>query len=400
MMKKIIIFTISPINKDFLKRYGYEFFQRNNIEVMFFNVCNLIYGIKKTQRLGYDNLGKINDVNELEVLSYNQLYFLLKSYREGSIIYFNISESFRLLFILFLVKLPYIDGSLWGGIQTKDWDKKNILLSLYTKICSVLKSPRKKIQGKISFYSLGILRYYYPPQLTLTSNPNELISYKTNNIDKRILLNHTFDYDRFLINKDMNKPSYIPDYDYHVLLPNHAWMIHDYIINDADVDCVITKERYEKLINKTLDDIELSTGIKIIVAGYPVASKNEDIYRGREFLLGTETEQLVKYSSGVITHFSGAINFAVIHSKPICIINYKIFDDDPRFFQPINAYSKSLNIPINYVDSNDQVNSLVSNGLFSLNKDSYQDYLNKFICPEEILLEKPQLFWERVLQKF
>ena len=390
-MKNIIIFTISPINKDFLKRYGYDFFKNNNIEVIFFNVCNLIYGIHKTQRLGYDNLGNTNDVNELEILSYRQLYLLLKSYREDSVVYFNISKSFMLFFILFLVKLPYIDGSLWGGIQAKNWNKKNILLTLYTKICSVLKSPRKKIEGKISFYCSAILRYYHPPHLTLTSNPDEVIS---NNIDKRILLNHTFDYDRFLINKDMNKPSYIPDYNYHVLLPNHAWMIHDYIITDAD--CVITKERYEKLINKTLDDIESITGIKILVAGYPVATIDEDIYRSREFLLGTETEQLVKYSSGVITHFSGAINFAILHNKPICLINYSEMDNDSTFYNAIKSYSDFLDLPINYVNNKNEISRLMSNGIFTNNFSEYQKYMHNFIIPKELLNKERTLFWERV----
>jgi len=96
-MKKIIIFTIAPINQDFLKKYGYFFLKNNHIEVIFFNVCNLMYGPEKTKRLRYNNIGQINDVKELKVTSYHQLYHLLKKYREDTIIYMNITTNSRIL---------------------------------------------------------------------------------------------------------------------------------------------------------------------------------------------------------------------------------------------------------------------------------------------------------------
>ena len=114
--------------------------------------------------------------------------------------------------------------------------------------------------------------------------------------------------------------------------------------------------------------------MKILVSGYPNAIAEEDIYEGRKFLLGTDTEQLVKYSSGVITHFSGAINFAVLHSKPICLINYKDFDNDPRFTNSIKSYSAFLNLPINYVDSDSKIQNLISKGLFTHNFTRYAEY--------------------------
>ncbi|MDG2284335.1 MAG: hypothetical protein P8N43_02230, partial [Alphaproteobacteria bacterium] len=212
-----------------------------------------------------------------------------------------------------------------------------------------------------------------------------------------ILLNQTFDYDRYLANKGMLKPSYIPKDKYLLLLPNHAWMVHDYIINHGQKDCSMTKERYSQLINNTLDKIESLAGIKIVVAGYPNGTVEEDVYINREFLLGTETEQLVKYSTGVLTHFSGAINFAVLHQKPICLINYVDFDDDPRFSGPIKAYARELNVPINYVDSDSKIEQLVSNGIGSMDKGRYASYVENFICPKSLAEGSDVLFWQRVI---
>ena len=101
---------------------------------------------------------------------------------------------------------------------------------------------------------LKSLELAYPPRLIL-SNSSEFVSKFQGK--KNTLLNHTFDYDRFLMNKDIDKPSYIPNEKYYVLLPNHPWMVGDYIINEAKKDSAINQESYSTLINMTLNQIEL-----------------------------------------------------------------------------------------------------------------------------------------------
>ncbi|MDC3161373.1 hypothetical protein OA953_01205 [Gammaproteobacteria bacterium] len=395
-LKKIIIFTISPINEDYLKRYGYDFFLKKDKELIFLNLCYLLYGKDKTESAGYDKIGKCPQVQETQIDNYFQLLENLRKYSENSIIYINITASARLMFMIFLSKIPYIEGSLWGGIQEINWTKnKNVIEQISSKFFSITRNFKKKIFGKIDYFTSIVIRKINPPCIILSSSSvqAEMVS------DEKFLLNHTFDYDRFIMNTEMQKPSYIPDFKYYVLLPNHAWMVHDYIINNAEKDCSMSKKNYQKLINNTLCKIEELSGVKILVAGYPNATKDEDIYINRDFLLGTETEQLVKYSSGVITHFSGAINFAVIHNKPICLINYRDFDSDPRFLNPIRSYSNLLDIPINYIDNDNDIEELVSKGIFCMNFKEYQEYLFNFICPKEIFSGKKELFWERVMNK-
>ena len=117
-----------------------------------------------------------------------------------------------------------------------------------------------------------------------------------------------------------------------------------------------------------------------------------------KFLLGIDTEQLVKYSSGVIAHFSGAINFAILHSKPICLINFKDFDNDPRFTNSINSYSKFLKAPINYFDNIDDYNNTDLKNSFLRNSKIYDDYRHRFITPNGLGDTKEEFFWERILK--
>ena len=67
---RIIIFTITPINEDFVKKYGVDFFKRNDIEVLFLNLCPLIYGRKKAKKSGWDRLGNCKRVKEIGIDDY------------------------------------------------------------------------------------------------------------------------------------------------------------------------------------------------------------------------------------------------------------------------------------------------------------------------------------------
>lgn len=392
---RIIIFTIAPINEDYVKRYGVDFFKKKGIEVVFLNLCLLIYGREKAKQCGWDSLGACKRVTEIGVEDYKELAQRLYSLKNGSIVYLNITMPAKLLFLIWKIGIPYIEGSLWGGIQAKNFTmgSKSFLGKFRTKLLKLYKSPLKILKGKLDSSLYKFIKLMHPPFLFLTNNHVELMRRKSRNI----LLNHTFDYDRFLLNFRVPKPEYIPNEKYLLLLPNHAWMVGDNIINDWQDDCSITKEQYKKLINATLNKIESATKMKILVAGYPNATTEEDIYEDRKFLLGTDTEQLVKYSSGVITHFTGAINFAVLHSKPICIINYRNFDNDPNFTNFIKSYSAFLNLPINYVDSESEIQMLISKGLFTQNFNCYAEYEHQFIIPNEIAHRGEKCFWTRVL---
>ena len=389
MIKNIIVFTVHSVNDDYRKRYGVDFFLRNNIRVFFVNLSVLIYGANKISACGYQNNNHTSN-EEIWVKTYIELYRLLKTFKNRTVIYLNITIEFRVLLLICWFRLPYIDGSLWGGIQTNNTKKKN----LFDRLNAFILSPFSSVSKKINTVLLILLKRACKPFIRLTLDAND-----QNDCESNVLLNHSFDYDRFLINWKIPKPSCIPCGEYFLLLPNHAWNIHDYILSGNRSH--ITKEKYTKLINNALYRLEVKVGVRIVIAGYPNALREESVYEDRDFLIGCDTEQLVKYSSGVITHFSGAINFAILHNKPIFLINFSDFDSDKKFSSYINAYSRELSVPIYYVDKDSQIDAITISKMLYKDTDAYSSFIDKYICSNELCgIDSKISFWERILAKF
>ena len=95
---------------------------------------------------------------------------------------------------------------------------------------------------------------------------------------------------------------------------------------------------------------------------------------GKNFIFG-ETEQLIKYSSGVICHFSGAINFAIIHHKPILFFLSKKWTNHRYLGTNTLYYSENISKKIEIIEDNEKPN-------FFYNKDIYDNYCKKFILNE------------------
>ena len=76
---------------------------------------------------------------------------------------------------------------------------------------------------------------------------------------------------------------------------------------------------YFEELNRFFSEVEKKYGKKVVVAGHPAATEiyNEnDYFKGRSVYYG-KTMELIKYSFGVISHYSTAISYAVIYNKPI-----------------------------------------------------------------------------------
>ena len=161
-------------------------------------------------------------------------------------------------------------------------------------------------------------------------------------------------------------------------IANHAWELHDNIL--LGIEPIFSKDEYAALINSFFDFVEKHTGKKIIIAAYPKATEDENIYEGRPFLY--ETEQLIKYSSGVFCHYSGAIKFAVIHKKPICFISTRHFNESKYHRAHFMSYAAALGADINFIDNTEHFKKLLDKGLFYYNKECYEDYAKKYISSD------------------
>jgi hypothetical protein len=207
----------------------------------------------------------------------------------------------------------------------------------------------------------------------------------------KVIYTHSFDYDRYLRNKDKLRPKIVPDEDYYVYLPTVAGSGLSSIAEKLSP--LLSRNELVEIINRFLGFVEERTGKKIIIAPHPkYASSEWNQYEGRPFI-GFETEQLIKYSSGVLSHGSFAIKFAIIHEKPLGFLAIRSLGHDSFNNLIVKAQASALGGRVHYIDTDDDLRQLMDEGMMSYNPDLYGDYKRKYIKCDN---SKDHLYWEVV----
>ena len=105
----------------------------------------------------------------------------------------------------------------------------------------------------------------------------------------------------------------------------------------------------------------------------------------------------MKYSSGVIGHHTGAMNFAVIFQKPICLIGLRVFPEYSEFSFFNKAYSRELGVPLHHIDTEEDCYSLINGEIFSINPELYRIYMEKHVVSK---FHRDKRIWETVSAAF
>jgi len=372
----IVFITIYPFNEDYALKYGFDIFKRKGFNVVILNVLSLMFSKEVIKQAGHGNLDKVSGVNQIRVKSEMDCVAHLNRIKGEKIAQLVLSPNIKLLRCLNKANVDYIESHLKLNPTRPTGE------TAFTK--RFLRAIRLLTNNPIDLLSKlwDLLCFNIPYSLLRIRHPKYVLlgSHGTNrrcrlSRTKPIYI-HSFDYDRYLQNLNQPKNSTIPDYDYYVFLLCTPWAVHDYIL--LNYKAAIGKMEYADGINRFFDFVEQKTGKKIIISAHPKASEDENVYGGRPFIL-FNTEQLVKYSTGVICHYSGAINFAVIYNKPLCFISMRKLNNDSYFKRYINAYAGELGSKINYIDEDEDLNKLIYEGMFSYNKDKYEDYKDKYL---------------------
>ncbi len=376
----IIFITIYPFNEDYAKKYGFDILEKRGIHVVIFNVFNILFPKSVEDLCEYSKLSPVSGKEQIRIKSKKELEDRLSAIKGRRIVALVVYPYVKLLRILHRANIDYIRFYL---SSTPKIVKKTptIFNRILVAIILLLKRPKQFISTHpnllIRFVPYSSLKIRHPKLVFIGA---DILSCEHPTYKTRVEFTHTFDYDRYLRNLNKPKPMNIPDYEYYVHLSNHPWGVHDSIL--LNTETVITKEEYAQKINSFHDFIEKETGKRIIISAYPKAAEDENIYNGRPFL-HVDTEQLVKYSSGVICHFTGAINFAVIHNKPICITSIGKLDNDPLFSYYVQAYATALHSEIHYIDTEENMRGMLHGGMFCYDADVYRAFREKFLRSSE-----------------
>lgn len=398
-MKRTIIFvSVHPFRYDQAKRYGFGFLQEKDFDIVILNIFNWINKGAIKHLPEYNDLYQICGIEQGKVRDQKEFRNALRSIKGWKVVFLCLAPTPALLKVLRELAVPYITHYTWGGVDglfRENVFDMNLFSRLMGRLLVLFRAPFKTASFLLNKrHSKSWLKKYPPAYHITMARSGE----KRRCDDRTIMIpNHTFDYDRYLMNKGNPRPEYIPKDEYILLLPNHPWPIHDDFTTTMFHKRTVTKDEYKELINLFLDRLEKQTGKKIIVSGYPNATEGEDIYSPREFLLGRDTEQLVKYSCGVMGHHTGAFNFAVIHNKPVCLINFRVLDGDKSFSKSMKMYESALSTVIRYVDTEEECRILVKDGVFSINHEAYQHYMSEYVISEQVAERPERMYWDRVV---
>ena len=383
--RTIIFITTYPFNDDFALKYGFDMLKRKGFNIVILNVLNIIFPKASAKIPLYNKLYPVWDVPQTKVKFRSDLEYKLKTINGWKIVVLVIPPFYRILRVLKRVRVDYIEMLLNTRPKSLPVNKKicdRFFLMLYRLFTNPVGLFLKSILPKFTLCLLKGLPYQllgikYPKYVVLGS---EIVHSRCYSLSKsRIIKSHSFDYDRYLRNKGMSKSPNIPNEEYYVHIADNPWGGHDFALNGWKA--IISKSLYTQIINKFLDYVEEKTGKKILIAAHPKHTSEDDIYNGRPFLY-FDTEQLIKYSCGIICHFSGAMNFAVIHNKPICLIGLKCFPKYSDFTMENKHCSKELNVPLHCIDTEKDVHDLLKTEIFSINQKSYREYMQKNVLSE------------------
>lgn len=199
---------------------------------------------------------------------------------------------------------------------------------------------------RISFKNLGALlnkkiiyiltRMYYK---TNHIKPRDFI-FSSNSFNRTIAYNHP-DYEKW----KFDSATRIIDKDYLVfsdvyfpLHPDISYYYKKYITNNN-----ISPAMYYKKMNKLFDTVEKQTGLPVIIAAHPKSNYNGDEFNGRQ-IIKYHTNNLVRYSSGIILHYSCTLSYAALCNKPVLFVDIEEFDKIPYLKGIVKSLAKNMGL--------------------------------------------------------
>jgi len=376
--KHIIFLSVYPLNESFfIDRFGFETWKKRDFQIHIINIAGIIYPHVIDQLPEYLVKNKNYGFQQLVIYTRKQLTSYLKSLTGEK---YSIPIGFRVNEVV----------SIYSETDTKYIVLRNHIVDLshhYNvfeliirnvlsyNISGLIQNVIQKFSDKYSLTFLDNKKINSP--FMIGASRHEL---KKINLDyKDSILVNIKAFDKVRYEKDLKraKPAFIEPQEYYVLLTNHPWQIHDNILMQYKEQ--ITKDQYSLIINRFLGAVEKILKKPILIAAYPKCTDDENIYQGRPFL--KDTNMLVRFSKGVITHHTNAINFAVLNDKPLCLIGLNDLNRFSEFNLYTRAYARELDLPLYFIGSKSS-NSFISKNMFSKDSKKYQEFKEKFLSSD------------------
>lgn len=193
----------------------------------------------------------------------------------------------------------------------------------------------------------------------------------------RVVDAHSLDYETFReVTKTEPDRNPAPKRPYVVYIDQNLGYHPDY--EQSGTKSPVTPERFYQTLNEFFAEVTRRTGFDVIVAPHPrsLPSQNEQLF----WSAGISDEPTVDLIGGcefVLAHYSTAISFAVLFSKPIVqVVTTELRDSWENKF--IKAYSEVLGTPPLNIDDFVQ-NASLRTLEPSVDQHVYAEYLRSFL---------------------
>lgn len=384
MSESTLLFTASyPFNEDYALKYGFEILRRRGYKLRILNVMSLLLPEEAVKLYGASEpLQPVCGVEQELVNTAGELEACLRAVR-----------GWRLVVLASITNQPLLRALKRAGVG---------YMQLFTNLqpspsipigARLARSAKKLVLTPDRFLQETVMRRLPrawagidPPSFVVRGSEAAPDDFPRGTV---CIQAHSFDYDRYLQNRDVARHPQAPPGEYFVHLECPPWECHDSKV--MGLKGVVTKEEYAAIINPFFDFVERETGKPVVISAHPKHTKDEDVYGGRPFLYGTEP--LVRHARGVFCHYSGALKFAVIHRKPLCCLSSRRLAGDQYFQVNIKAYMGALGVPISLIDEPAEWKTLAGRGFFRLDGPAYDAYMTRYIASRR---EEKRLLWEIV----
>ena len=366
----IYIVTQSYYTNRDRKRYGVEYFASQGYLVVILDVQD--YTNKELKSISRPNYILDDNVIVYECNNFSQIKDVLEMSSKG-IAFLYLSDNYQSITIKkYLRKINIKIGVVYEGMLPQSKTTTSNLQKINKKFRNLsLKIFLNLIYKKI-YAKIFEIKYY---DFLLTSNYEIALENYSFPKPLKIIPIHAFDYDLVLDNRETKN---ISVNKYIVFLDQYLLYHPDFERTNTKLN--IDKDVYFEELNNYFDIVEKKSGYKIIIAAHPRADLSEYkiLFNNREVFI-EKTVQLVKYCEFTITHYSTAINFAVIYKKPILFLTSNDLQNS-SITESIQLFASTLNQPYVNISSLGKDYHL-ENLKIDLNR--YENYKFKYIMKSD-----------------
>jgi hypothetical protein len=365
MIKTIAILVASPLTEDIYLRIGVHFFEKK-MNTIVLDCMEWLRDVGNSSASNYEFPNTVDIVNELSLehfLSNNRIDFLIDFSGTHSSIKFirdscKRNNTLYIIHRLFPQPASKYDSNLIKGFLKRRFPY--ILKQLF-----ILKS-------------LILYRSIYTSDIALLVGSSSL-DYITSRAKKIIFTTSPLWYETMKLDESPDLELEIPK-EFFLFIDDCLALSVDFELTNQKA--IIPSEKYFKMLNYFFDRIESRYQIPVVIAAHPNGKAIKDYqnyFNGRKVFFDS-TVYLTSCSKLTFTHYSSAINYAVIFNKNVYLLNFSELEDS-IFGRFVNGISEVLKCSIINIDQNLSIEDFK----FSLDIDAlpYERFFLGYISNEE-----------------